>query len=109
MPNLTDLLLPALEGHLAEALTTALRDYAHGAAEDLQLYGLRVAKEAIAAGISGDPHAKAEVRAKALLMLELHRLKVAQASRAQVEQILDVLLNFGIKVASTALKSAVIP
>jgi hypothetical protein len=99
---LLDKLAQNLQDTIAEALVTSITDLVRGAGEDIQRYGVAMARHAVIAVARGDLALQREIKHQALLLLESNRLKLAQKHQALFLKIVDAILTYAVRAAGIA-------
>lgn len=91
----------ALEGRLAGTITDGLKGLLDGAEEDIRTFGLYMAQDLVLAIRRKDAAWEHEIRAQAGLLMEVNRLRAANAQHALVMQVLHALIRMGLEIAAT--------
>lgn len=111
LDEITQLTWDILQDRIQDTLVTGIRGMVDGAEEDLRAFGYAIAGDMVQAVMRGDVTWEKEVRAQALLLLEMNRLRAVNANYALLMQTIHAIVRMGLEVAGTLvggmLKSAI--
>lgn len=102
----SDVLWPLATERFGETISYALQDLVKGTEEDLRSFGLQIARNMTIAAVRRDAEWGRELRAQALGLLELNRIRVTNKRRELVLRILEALCRMAIQAGLAAASQA---